>query len=464
MNRRTVVTVLGGSLAGIAGCLSSTDSSQTPEGAGGSSDGGSTTHQQSSDTQAETDASFGVELRQVEYVVNAYEPSSGRGVNPDQIVPEEEVPDVLREALSDARAGGFETDSISEELLASIDEFRTYYSGVLKPYVELDDTTYEFEPTVPTFVAELEEETLEDYDEDRSLPADERRDLESRPVEEFVGALTARGPEIPRSEYRRSAVPDPVAEFLDEYDYLEDQYGVSRITTTVRHADPPYTITLQELTAEDMWGRPVVEETELDAELVAFFERVLESAHRKPALPSPNRWQYFTDEVPGSYADIADDYERPPYIRLDGTVYSFIVGQPLYERLPLSVTIEESDPAGRAFTLTVSPDPGKLDAEIEGPFTFTSRGALPSVLWVIHDGQRYLLDSPAYETSRWRQEELESIHAGGELSATYTVPDSLPDGTYVSRGLFQLSWSIPDQTPGDHGAYPFELSITIETG
>lgn len=477
MNRRAVLAGLGGSLAGLAGCFTVTDTTDTPDENETPTDTAITTDQSPTETRTETDGAISVELRHVEYVANAYEPASGRGIDPDDVVPAEEISDVLREALYEARAGGFETESLPDGLLAAIDEFRTYATGVLKPYVELDGTSYEFDPTVPTFVAELEEDTLDDYDEDRLLRADERRDLESEAVESFVRALTARGPEIPRSEYRRSAVPEAVAAFLDEYDYLEDQHGVSRITTIVRHADPPYTITLHELTTEDMWGQPVVEEAALDGELVAFFERVLDSEHRKPALPSPDRRQYFTGEVPEAYSGFADEYESPPYVRLDGTVYNIVVGQPRYERIPVSVSIEEADAASRAFTLTVSPAPGKPDDEIEGPFTFTGRGALPSVLWVVHDGERYLLDSPGYETAGWRDapadskrdrrpsnQVLESVHANEELSATYTVPDVLPEGTYVSRGLFYLSWSVPDRTPGDHAAYPFELLVTIEAG
>ncbi|TKX82456.1 hypothetical protein EXE43_29330, partial [Halorubrum sp. SS5] len=54
---------------------------------------------------------------------------------------------------------------------------------------------------------------------------------------------------------------------------------------------------------------------------------------------------------------------------------------------------------------------------------------------------------------------LESLDAGDEMVATYAVPSDLPAGTYVSRGLFNVSWNVPGQTPSEHGAYPFELAI-----
>lgn len=462
MNRRALLATLGGSLVGVAGCTTTPNTTPTPVGNGTPTDGAVTDGKPPTDTPTETDPSVSVELRRVEYVVNAYQPAASRGIDPDDLVPEEEIPDVLLEALDEARDGGFETESVSDALLAAVDQFRNPVTGELKPYVELDGTTYEFDPTVPTFVAELDEEILDDYDEDRLLRADNGRDLESESVRTFVRALAADGPQIPRSKYRRSVVPDAVTAFLDEYDYLEDQHGVSRITTTDRHADPPHTITLDELTAEDMWGRPVVEEADLDDELVTFFERVLDSEHRKPALPAPNRWQYFTEEVPDAYSDIADEYESPPYYRLDGTVYSIAVGRPRYERLPVSVSVEDADATNRGFTLTASPAPERIDDEIEGPFTFTSRGALPSIHWILHDGERFLLNSQL--DGQPDHEALETIHTGEALSASYTVPDDLPAGRYVSRGQFGLSWSIPDQTPGGHGLFPFELLITIGAG
>lgn len=462
MNRRTLLATLGGSFIGFAGCASVTDTAPTPAGNRTPTAGADTDGQPSTETPTETYTSVSVELRRVEYVVNAFQVAPGRGINPDDIVPEEEIPNGLLEALHEARDGGFETESISDALLTAIDQFRSSTTGELNPYVELAGTNYEFDPVVPIFVAELQDGSLDDYDEDRLLRADERWDLESEAVQTFVRALTADGTHVPRSQYRRSVVPDAVTEFLDEYDYLEDQQGVSRITTTDRHADPPYTITLDELTPEDMWGRPVVEETDLDDELVTFFDRVLDSKHRKPALPSPDRWQYFTDAVPNAYSDAVEEYESPPYFRLDGAVYSIAVGQPRYDRVPVSVSIEEADASDRAFTLTASPAPEKLDDEIEGPFTFTSRGALPSLLWIVHDGDRFLLNSD--QDGPPDNEALETIHAGDSLSVSCTVPDDLPEGQYVSRGQFGLSWSIPDQTPGEHGLFPFELLITIEAG
>jgi hypothetical protein len=272
---------------------------------------------------------------------------------------------------------------------------------------------------------------------------------------------------VARGEYRRCVRPEPVAAFLDEYDYVEDMLGVSRIETAVENEDPPYAITARELTEADTWDRPVVDESALDDEVVAFFERALASRHRKPALPGDDRTQYFTNDVPDAYEAFAAEYEALPYYRIDGTVYSVFVGEPRYDRLPVSVSVAPSEEADREFTLTVAPAPENADGDVEGPYTFTSRGALPSALWVFRDGERTELEIVETEgiegprPSRSDGEALESLTAGDEMAATYAVPEAVPAGSYVSRGAFHVSWGVPDRTPGEHGAYPFELEISL---
>ncbi|WP_138007245.1 hypothetical protein [Halalkalirubrum salinum] len=466
MDRRALLSVIGGSFVALAGCAADeTDTDPTTNGTG---TGNGTETDKQSGTDDETTAMTDIELQPVSYVVNAYEPSRGRGIDPDDVVPEDEIPSALRDPLSEARNGTFETDDPSDALLAAVDEFREYDRGELKPYVELDETRYVFDPTLPTFVAELLDEYAEEYDEDRVLrEARQREDYRSAAVKAFVDALTASGTHIPRAEYRRCVLPESVDAFLDEYDYLEDQFGVSQIRTTVENENPPYTITARELTEADMWGQPVVDESELADEIVAFFERALSSPHRRPALPSPDRRQYFTDDVPDAYNDLAAEYDTPPYYRLDDTVYAIAVGEPLYDRLPVNVSVTADGGAELEFTLTVSPAPEKADGDVEGPYTFTSRGALPSALWVRHEGERRSLEIvdttiEDAESSRSDSEVLETADAGDDLASTYAVPAALPAGTYVSRGLFGLSWGVPDQTPEEHGMYPFELELTIE--
>lgn len=467
MDRRALLSAIGGSVAALSGCAGA-DPGAGPA-PNGTDDGSAGADGEGSDGGDESGASLDVKLRTVPHVVTAYEPSPSRGIDPERVVPESEVPAALRDPLAEARGGRFETDDPSDALLAAVDEFRVYDRGELKPYVELDGTRYAFEPTLPTFTAALVDEEAEGYDEDRVLrEAGRRDDLGSAAVETFVNALTAYGPNTARGEYRRCVRPEAVAAFLDEYDYLEDGRGVSRIRTTVENEDPPYAITARELAETDMWDRPVVDESALDDEVAAFFERALASPHREPALPTPGRSQLFADDVPDAYGDVAAEYDEPPYYRIDGTVYSVFVGEPRYDRLPVSVSVAPSEDADRRFTLRVAPAPENADGDVEGPYTFTSRGALPSALWVVHEGERTELDIVETEgiegppPTRSDGEALESLDAGDEMAATYAVPAELPADTYVSRGLFGVSWNVPDQTPGEHGAYPFELDIAVE--
>ncbi|CDK39800.1 hypothetical protein [Halorubrum sp. AJ67] len=465
MDRRALLSAAGASLVPLSGCvgddLGVAPSTNGTDGGPTGTDGG-----QSGDGST---ASLDVELRTVPHVVTAYEPSPSRGVDPEHVVPEAEVPAALRDPLDAALDGGFETDDPDNALLSAVDEFRVYDRGELKPYVELDGTRYVFEHAMPTFTAELADEEADEYDEDRVFrESRERDDIDSAAVETFVDALTAYGPNVARGEYRRCDRPEAVAEFLDEYDYLEDGRGLSRIETAVENAEPPHAITARELTEGDMWDRPVVDESELDGTVVTFFERALASDHRKPALPGDDRSQLFAAEVPDAYGDLAAGYDEPPYYRIDGTVYDVRVGESMYDRVPVSVSVAASEDAAREFTLSVAPAPERADGEAEGPYTFTSRGALPSALWVFDDGKRRSLDiaeTEGIEGPRPRRsdgEALESLTASDEMVATYAVPESLPADTYVSRGTFRVSWGVPGQTPDEYGAYPFELAIAVE--
>ncbi|GAB7008269.1 hypothetical protein [Halorubrum trueperi] len=469
MDRRALLSAIGCSLVAVSGCVENDLGTEpTTNGTDDETTNG-TDDETTNGTDDEATAVTDIELRTVEHVVNAYEPSPSRGIDPEFVVHETEIPAALREPLTGARDGGFETDDPDDALLAAVDEFRAFDRGELKPYVELDGTRYVFDPILPTFVAKLDDEEADEYDEDRVLrEARQHDDLDSEAIEGFVRALTASGTHVPRDEYRRCLLPEAVAPFLDEYDYLEDQRGVSRIETTVENEDPPYAITARELTEEGMWDRPVVDESELDDEVRAFFERALASPHRRPALPSPAHRQYFINDVPDAYDDLAAEYDTPPYYRLDGTIYAIIVGESLYDRLPVSVSIAAADGAELEFALAVSSGSENADGDVEGPYTFTSRGALPSALWVFQDGERRSLEIAETDgidgprPNRSDGEALETVEAGDAIAATYAVPADLPPGTYVSRGLFGVSWSVPDRTPGERGMYPFELALTVE--
>jgi hypothetical protein len=48
------------------------------------------------------------------------------------------------------------------------------------------------------------------------------------------------------------------------------------------------------------------------------------------------------------------------------------------------------------------------------------------------------------------------------IDPEHVVPESLPAGIHVSRGLFLLSWGVPGQTPEEHESYPFEVEIANE--
>ncbi|PAU84110.1 hypothetical protein CK500_06650 [Halorubrum salipaludis] len=469
MDRRALLSAVGGSLVALSGCVA--NDAGAPSSANGTDADGNQSDDADGDTSDDADgqaSSLAVELRTVPHVVTAYEPSPSRGIDPEHVVPEAEIPAALRGPLDEAIDGRFETGDPDDALLAAVDEFRVYDRGRLKPYVELDGTRYAFDPTLPTFTAELADEAAEGYDEERVLrDAGRTDDLGSAAVETFVDALTAYGPNVARGEYRRCDRPEALDGFLEEYDYLEDGRGVSRIETSVENEAPPYAIAARELTEADMWDRPVVDASALDDAVLTFFERAVASDHRAPALPGDDRTQRFTDDVPDAYGDLAAEYDDPPYYRIDGVVYDIRVGESRYDRLPVTVSVAASEGASREFALSVAPAPESADGDAEGPYTFTSRGALPSALWAFHEGERErleIVETEGIEGPRPRRPDgqaLESLTGHEEMTATYAVPESLPAGTYVSRGLFGVSWGVPGQTPDEHGSYPFELEIEI---
>lgn len=469
MRRRALLATAGGTLATLAGCSSQTNG---PSG----TDPGTGTEPGPSDS----DSPLSVTLEHVEYGASTWIVSEGRGVDPDDVVPAANIPDPFHEALLDARNGGYEASEVSDALLAAIDDFRTHGRTSIDPYVRLNDTQYEFDARVPTFSAHLVEETVEDYDPE-AMVDEETHEFNAETVDEFVRTLRADGTHVPRSEYRTCIVPEAVQTFLENYDYVQDQQGVSRILTEWENTEPPYRITVRELTDEDRWGRPVVDGSDLETAVRQFFRTAIESDHLG-LTTRPSRTFYFTDEVPPGVAELAGGREPMPYYRLDGTVYGIGVGSPRYDRLPLSVAVEtvpaETDEQHGRLELTVTPDAEAADGPVDrkASFTFTGEGGLPSVLWITADGERYLLDSDAYERAQWRSpsgnssgdpkpinEVLEQRDYGEPLAATYRVPAAISAGTYVSRGLFRVSWGVPDQTPDEYGSYPFRLRLTVDS-
>lgn len=480
MRRRPFLALATGALVSVAGCNTSDEGTPTDGGTPSTTTdpGTPTTTDEPSPPDTETPTPdpnplLDVQLQEVPYVARAYEVPEGLGVDPDHVVPEHEIPRALVNPLRSARYGEYETDDVSEDLLAAVDEFRTRRRTAIRPYVELDGRNYEFDARVPTFAARLGDDHVDDADPDRVAPSD--GDYESEAVSTFVRALAVGGTHVPREEYRICVVPDAVETFLERYDYVEDHQGVSPIETEWVDEEPPHAISARELTDEDMWGRPVLDGDTLDGEVREFLWTVVESDHRAPAT-YPDRSEYFTDHVPDAYLDLVAS-EDHPYFRLDGTVYGVAAGSPTYD-LPVAVAAtalpsDEDDP-GRRFRLSVTPTTEGMADEVDESrgVTMTSNGALPSVLWVTHGGERHLLESDAYDRSRWYDlendgrgprpvnEVLEVLDFGETIAATYVVPD-LPAGTYTSRGWFTISWSAPEQTPGERGFYPFRLAVTV---
>lgn len=468
MNRRHLLMLTAGGLAGTAGCSSLGD----PDSSSVSDPTGNQTPSEPNPPRVD------VELETAQYLIYSYEhPPEDRAIDPDSIVPESDLPDPLQTALNGALDGGFETDEVSEALLTAIDQFRFHGTSYrFEPYVQLDKTPYAFDPDVPEFVAHLERD-IDGADPARTVDHDALEQFEE-PVKEFVRTIGAFTPGSPYDEYRVSVLPPAVETFLDQYEYVGDPRGIGRIVTERIDPAPPYTIDLAELTIEDLWGRTVIEEESLDEELLRFLKTAVASERRAP-LHHPFRSEHRADRVPETYFD---QFERPdgshrnPYGKLDGTVYEFEITEIERSKLPVDVSVQAIPSDNKStFSVTITPSEAKSKPAMRGAADFETRGALPSVLWVETDADRYLLSSDRYDSIKWessggsrndgeqiRNLDQASLSLNDELSATYRIPDSVPAGTYNVWGGVSVSWrDARTDTQYPKMAYPFQIRTTI---
>lgn len=458
MDRRRYLGLSAGVLSALAGC-----GSDAPRAA------------DTTPTQTSTDESpeLLVSVETDRHLVNAYaQQQNDRAIDPDWVVPIAQVSEPLRDALRTAVTEEYRTASVSDALLAGIDRFRINSGGYrFLPYVSVDGTPYAFDPTVPVFTARLEF-GVEDPDPARTIGQDGLGEL-SEPAADFVRTMGAFTTEVPQDTYHRSVVPAAVRDFLDRYDYVRDPDGIGRIMTERLDPGPPYTITASELTAEDLWGHPVLTATSLPGSLRRFLDSVVASDRRAPVY-RPDRTEYRTDSLPTSYGDHLGPDHGPtfgPYVDFDGTLYAFRAMEIRREAMPITVAASVEGP--RSFSVTVEPTSAGRRPAVDGPVELQSVGALPSVLWVLAGSERYLLESDTYGDTWWSDEDgslggrieetaSATIASGESLSATYRIPDAVPGEPYAAWGLLRASWTAPGEDRSTPPMpYPFQVVLRV---
>ncbi len=471
MDRRRYLGLVTGVMAGLAGCGSNispkrdTTPSPTP----------APVTQSSTPTQTPTPTGVTADINLSRYLVRSFcQTLEQRAITPEDITPLTEIEDPLRSALRTAIKDEFRTDSIAEALLVGIDQFR-HYGGSYRfhPYISVDGTPYIFDPTVPVFTAHLEGD-LEDPDPERTAGPD-GIDRFPEPVQQFIHTVGAFGVEVARDEYRISVIPEPLADFLDTYEYVQSPANAGRIVTERIDPGPPYTITAHKLTAEEIWGRPIIGAEELSTDLREFVEAVVAS-NRRAAMYSPMESEYRTDTIPPAYGSRLSYEHGPgsgPYVTLNGTHYAIRVTEIPREKLPVEVTA--TSVGERSFSVTVQPSDAGPKPSIEGQVELEARGALPSVLWIQTNSDRYLLESDSNENIRWTDSAVSDgperrirniarteIPPDGQVAATYRVPADVPAGTYEAWGLVRVQW-----TKAESGRrypsfpYPFRVGLSV---
>lgn len=465
LQRRTLLatTAALAATAGCAGILGEGDDEQNSDGSRGTDDQGSA-DETGTDGGSETDTGFEVALEVPEHVVVLREPRA-RGVSMDDVIPEDDIPDPLHDALLEAQNGGFETDDPSEALLAAIDELRTYgYSHQFDPYVRLDGREYVMELRMPEFVARPE--PTEEYDPARTVVYEELGD----DLDNFRGPLTAETSHDPYDEYRASVVPDAVEDFLETYDYIQDPRNVLRIETEWSDPGPPYSITVRELTEDDRWRRPVTDLDSVSDDVAAVLSNAISDGVRSMENPI-DAISYRTDDVPLGNGVL----DGETLFRESGTVYEVVnILSPTPDQTPIDVEVEADHEADTPqFTLTAEATelPDGVDS-----VTLNSAGAVPTLLWAERNDSVELLDSEINERIEWEADddgenrwidnhEEVRLSPNGEsrssVSATYRLPDDAT-GTIEALGGIGATW--PSEGPTQErvsGGFPLTVVITF---
>lgn len=491
VRRRTLFALAGSTLAGLAGCTSDpgSESDGTPDGTPTETPGGTptATPNESSDEPSNGTASgltAAVDISPASYLARAAPAETRPDLSRRQREPEPiaTLPKPIADALREAEGGGFETDEVDEALLAAVDEVRSRpYRRVSELYVRIDGTAYVADLKLPELEVRLDDEKLEKYDDSRVVAEDD--EFEDDEVDRLVGLLGWDGsPQRARSSYHRALVPDEVESFLDSYDYVEDEHGVSEILVERHNWEPPYTIELREFTDSDRWGREVLDEEALEDDLRQFIEATIESGTGVDSPP------FVTDDVPASYFETVaaeSDVQKRPLVRIDGTVYYVNVSRGSHETMPITVTAEAAPPTedGLArFSLTVEVTDDKRGATVvpSEPVELHSHIGLPAPLWISENDEYHLLYSDRYEvpvasdddSASWSlavddlnvQETAVSqeLSVGEALTTTYVVPATAPEGPYTLAGTIAALWhEDADSLNRTDGVYPFNVELTL---
>ena len=503
MQRRALLTLVGASLTAIAGCSDATDESTdspqsnqtptdtpTPTPAEGTQTPDDTPTPTPSETTTSENPHIDADLTMAQYRVNVDEVSHLAGINQNNILDAEDRHPDFEAAIREARDDGkFQTTEPSEGLLRSIDEFRRFGIGYrYLPYVELDGQEYEFTASVPEYVYRLDvdhpdADDPEDADVNPDRVAHYENDVSSERVEAFVDTLAHLTPHSPRDPYRRSVVPGEVVDFVETYDYLKTPHRLAPIETGFEDPGAPYTITVEELTERDLWGQEVRDIDEFEPDLRPFLRTAITSSHRAETIPTDQR-EYRTDEVPGPYWEHVTSSRRnimDPYVRHVGEVYEIQVEEPDRDH-PIDIAVTPVPDVDRpAFEITISPDETVEDGD---EVMLQSHGLVPSVLWVVDGDERHRLKTPVDDRIEWAELEQEeanpdddedehaspdriivnrqrdTLGSGQSLTQTYTVPESVSDGTYRTWASLNVGLNVPhyDTTP-----HPFGVMLVLDT-
>lgn len=389
--------------------------------------------------------------------------------------PLSDLEDPVRAAVEAAiETDRYETDDPSTALLRGVDALGMVADG---------DDYYLFAHTFTEHILNLalgvDPETVpEDAVVDRE--ADTVRERPS--VAEAVDTVTPHGTHAPSQEYRTLVLTDELSAFLDEYDYVSHAAGVGRLEYAVERQFPPYTLSADEATEEEVYGRRVVDAASFAPETRDLVRKTLDT-HRRTPVRLDDQYRRVGALRPGSVPyELERGVDRGELLRVDGSLYHFRVGHAHWDQQPMELaatltdgTVASGDPA--AVRLSVR-NAGDHAARVGVP------GLLPfGILWAAPEsggGASVQLWSEDYERSdlvrvedgvarpdSYRHERV--VDAGDAVSQTYAFGrdvDALAATTYAVWGVLWVRWPSHDAEPKhdwNAGIFPYELTFDVES-
>lgn len=475
--RWTLAAVAGGLLPTLPGCgtentaPSASSTGRTP----------STTNRASATTESETDrgeSTVRATLERESYWLRAtdFDRSFERSLE-DDAVEFSTLRPASREAVAAAVENGqYETTDPSDELLDGIEDLSV---------VSYEGAYYSVSHTFPTHTLDLDMKTVPaDPPDDRTVEWGDDAIEDDGAVEEALSTVTPRGTEFFGRPYTTTQLAATLRKFLDRYDYVRSPHGVGELVLTSTERPPPYVVSADEASDEELYGRSVLDLDSFASHERDLLRRSIDGRPRTPLSRDDRQRSIFPGDVPDQLERRLEGESR--FVRVDGTVYAFDARHLHWADPPVEIGATVTADFGTADSDGDSSETDESSVRIELTATHTGSRSLTlltdgvapfGVLWAYGPTGRQLLHSPAYESAEHvgvegdgtvAERRAETVFRTDEtVSATYRLGGSgerIEPGEYEVPGLVWAKWpteSGQEEHDWRSEIYPYTLSLTV---